>query len=81
MSTRRYWAKSALYGQKCVFLDDCVKMLVTMCRSEIRCELKYHEQASPAALATMAATFPNAMQEETFMKAVAEELKNLGFKR
>ena len=59
-----------------------VKEPVTMClHSLIGCALKYHEQASPAALATMAATFPNAMQEETFMKAVAEELKNLGFKR
>ncbi|CAI7924594.1 unnamed protein product [Closterium sp. NIES-54] len=29
----------------------------------------------------MAATFPNAMQEEMFMHAVADELRNLGFKR
>ncbi|CAI5458148.1 unnamed protein product [Closterium sp. Yama58-4] len=39
------------------------------------------KRAAPAALATMAATFPNAMQEETFMHAVAEELRNLGFRR
>ncbi|CAI5537342.1 unnamed protein product [Closterium sp. Naga37s-1] len=39
------------------------------------------KRAAPAALATMAATFPNAMQEETFMRAVAAELYNLGFKR
>ncbi|GJP53616.1 hypothetical protein CLOM_g12770 [Closterium sp. NIES-68] len=39
------------------------------------------KRAAPAALATMAATFPNAMQEETFMKAVAAELFNLGFRR
>ncbi|CAI7775327.1 unnamed protein product [Closterium sp. NIES-54] len=42
---------------------------------------KFVKRAAPAALATMAATFPNAMQEETFMKAVAEELRNLGFNR
>ncbi|CAI5503806.1 unnamed protein product [Closterium sp. Naga37s-1] len=39
------------------------------------------KKAAPAALATMAATFPNAMQEEMFMHAVADELRNLGFKR
>ncbi|CAI6008036.1 unnamed protein product [Closterium sp. NIES-65] len=39
------------------------------------------KRAAPAALATMAATFPNAMQEEMFMHAVADELRNLGFKR
>ncbi|CAI5946443.1 unnamed protein product [Closterium sp. NIES-65] len=39
------------------------------------------KRAAAPALATMAATFPNAMQEETFMHAVAEELRNLGFKR
>ncbi|GJP33137.1 hypothetical protein CLOM_g17705 [Closterium sp. NIES-68] len=39
------------------------------------------KRAAPAALATMAATFPNAMQEDTFMHAVADELRNLGFKR
>eukprot|EP00270_Netrium_digitus_P012417 TRINITY_DN402_c0_g1_i1.p1 TRINITY_DN402_c0_g1~~TRINITY_DN402_c0_g1_i1.p1 ORF type:complete len:402 (-),score=77.18 TRINITY_DN402_c0_g1_i1:156-1361(-) len=39
------------------------------------------KRAAPAALATMAATFPNAMQEENFIKAVAQELFNLGFKR
>ncbi|CAI7907164.1 unnamed protein product, partial [Closterium sp. NIES-53] len=38
-------------------------------------------RAAAPALATMAATFPNAMQEETFMHAVAEELRNLGFRR
>ncbi|GJP40867.1 hypothetical protein CLOM_g534 [Closterium sp. NIES-68] len=42
---------------------------------------KFVKRAAPAALATMAATFPNAMQEETFMHAVAEELRNLGFQR
>ena len=39
------------------------------------------KRAAPAALATMAATFPNSMQEEVFMKAVAAELFNLGFRR
>eukprot|EP00270_Netrium_digitus_P006935 TRINITY_DN19_c0_g1_i9.p1 TRINITY_DN19_c0_g1~~TRINITY_DN19_c0_g1_i9.p1 ORF type:complete len:430 (+),score=106.04 TRINITY_DN19_c0_g1_i9:84-1292(+) len=38
-------------------------------------------RAAPAALATMAATFPNAMQERNFIKATAAELFNLGFKR
>ncbi|CAI7841908.1 unnamed protein product, partial [Closterium sp. NIES-53] len=37
--------------------------------------------AAPAALATMAVTFPNAMQEDTFIHALALELANLGFKR
>lgn len=39
------------------------------------------KRAAPAALATMAATFPNSMQEEVFVKAVAAELFNLGFRR
>jgi hypothetical protein len=39
------------------------------------------KSAAPAALATMAGTFPNAIQEEAFIKAVAAELSNLGFKR
>lgn len=38
-------------------------------------------QAADAAIATMAATFPNAMQEENFIKALAAELRNLGFQR
>jgi len=37
-------------------------------------------QAAPAAIATMAATFPNAMQEDNFIRAVAAELFNLGFR-
>ncbi|GJP59741.1 hypothetical protein CLOP_g15114 [Closterium sp. NIES-67] len=37
--------------------------------------------AAPAALAAMAATFPRAMQEEAFLRAVAAELSKLGFKR
>ncbi|CAI5480819.1 unnamed protein product [Closterium sp. Yama58-4] len=37
--------------------------------------------AAPAALATMAATFPRAVQEEAFLRAVATELSKLGFKR
>ncbi|CAI5985059.1 unnamed protein product [Closterium sp. NIES-65] len=41
----------------------------------------YTKQAAPAALATMAVTFPNAMQEDTFIHALALELANLGFKR
>jgi len=38
-------------------------------------------QAAPAAIATMAATFPNSMQEDNFIKAAAAELRNLGFRR
>ncbi|GJP57243.1 hypothetical protein CLOM_g16270 [Closterium sp. NIES-68] len=41
----------------------------------------YTKQAAPAALATMAVTFPNAMQEDTFIHALAQELANLGIKR
>ncbi|CAI5531561.1 unnamed protein product [Closterium sp. Naga37s-1] len=37
--------------------------------------------AAPEALATMAATFPRAVQEEAFLRAVATELSKLGFKR
>lgn len=39
------------------------------------------KSAAPAALSTMSSTFPNAIQEEAFVKAVAAELFNLGFKR
>jgi hypothetical protein len=38
-------------------------------------------QAAPAALATIAHHFPNAMQDEMFVHAVATELFNLGFSR
>ncbi|CAI7794167.1 unnamed protein product, partial [Closterium sp. NIES-53] len=39
------------------------------------------KKAATTALAAMAATFPRAMQEEAFMKAVSQELSKLGFKR
>ncbi|CAI5478457.1 unnamed protein product [Closterium sp. Yama58-4] len=39
------------------------------------------KKAAKTALAAMAATFPRAMQEEAFMKAVSNELSKLGFKR
>ncbi|CAI5466113.1 unnamed protein product [Closterium sp. Yama58-4] len=39
------------------------------------------KKAAKTALAAMAATFPRAMQEEAFMKAVSQELSKLGFKR
>ncbi|CAI5475840.1 unnamed protein product [Closterium sp. Yama58-4] len=37
--------------------------------------------AAASALATMATTFPSAMQEEAFLKAVAVELAKLGFRK
>jgi hypothetical protein len=39
------------------------------------------KRAADAAIATMASTFPNAMQEENFMRALAAELYNLGFRK
>ncbi|GJP47137.1 hypothetical protein CLOM_g6366 [Closterium sp. NIES-68] len=39
------------------------------------------KHAASSALATMAATFPAAMQEEAFLKAVAVELAKLGFRK
>ena len=38
-------------------------------------------RAAPSAIATMATTFPNAMQEEAFFKSVAAELAKFGFRR
>lgn len=37
------------------------------------------KKAAPAALATIAANFPNAMEHESFIRACARELQNLGF--
>ncbi|CAI5519416.1 unnamed protein product [Closterium sp. Naga37s-1] len=39
------------------------------------------KHAAASALATMATTFPSAMQEEAFLKAVAVELAKLGFRK
>ncbi|GJP46762.1 hypothetical protein CLOM_g6004 [Closterium sp. NIES-68] len=39
------------------------------------------KKAAKTALAAMAATFPRAMQEEAFMKAVSQELSKMGFKK
>jgi hypothetical protein len=38
-------------------------------------------RAAPSAIATMATTFPNSMQEEAFFKSVAAELAKFGFRR
>eukprot|EP00271_Cylindrocystis_brebissonii_P012106 TRINITY_DN301_c0_g2_i1.p1 TRINITY_DN301_c0_g2~~TRINITY_DN301_c0_g2_i1.p1 ORF type:complete len:398 (-),score=56.05 TRINITY_DN301_c0_g2_i1:629-1822(-) len=39
------------------------------------------KKAAPAALATISHYFPNAMQDESFVRATAQELFNLGFSR
>eukprot|EP00271_Cylindrocystis_brebissonii_P012105 TRINITY_DN301_c0_g1_i1.p1 TRINITY_DN301_c0_g1~~TRINITY_DN301_c0_g1_i1.p1 ORF type:complete len:407 (-),score=88.03 TRINITY_DN301_c0_g1_i1:1085-2305(-) len=39
------------------------------------------KRAAPSALATISHYFPNAMQDENFVRAVAKELFNLGFSR
>lgn len=39
------------------------------------------KRAAPAALATISHYFPNAMQDESFVRATAHELFNLGFSR